>query len=565
LPVIESRQAQLTENAMNNSPQFKIISSNSSDRARDTLRPIVLIGFQRHSNLGIGYLASTLKRNGYRVEVFDFEVDRVQLLKAVGTLDPILIGFSLIFQSYIHWFGSLIRYLRDNGVNCHFIMGGHFPSLSYQRTLELIPELDSVARFEGEETLLELTDCLSTSKNWHEVSGLAFRDGSAIVASPMRHLIEDLDSLPYPVRIFQKNAILGRNATPMLASRGCARTCSFCSIHMFYRTAPGKVVRTRKPAEVVREMRLLLEEHNISIFLFQDDDFPLFGPAWRRWAREFVAELHRSRLPGRVAWKINCRADAVEPQLFREMREAGLYMVYMGLESGTEEGLKTLHKQITVEQNLRAVEILKQIGLIFEFGFMLLDPSSTFESVRKNVDFLRAIVGDGSAGASFGRMVPYDGTPIKDDLERAGRLRGDVCRPDYDFLDPRLTCFYEEILRIVNVTGWTHDCDALSPQLTFAWNEVAIIELLFPRVPGLGAYRAGIREITRDSNDILLRVIEDTSYVYSDGRPRLWSAQELRLRCEHFLSQLLNHRNSFILRNQDLLLETLRQQACAAC
>ena len=153
-----------------------------------------------------------------------------------------------------------------------------------------------------------------------------------------------------------------------------------------------------------------------------------------------------------MAWKINCRADAVEPQLFTEMREAGLYMVYMGLESGTEEGLKTLHKQISVEQNIRAVETLKEIGLIFEFGFMLLDPSSSFESVRANVDFLRAIVGDGSAGASFGRMVPYDGTPIKDDLERAGRLRGDVCKPDYDFLDPRLTLFYEEILKIIDVT-----------------------------------------------------------------------------------------------------------------
>ena len=57
----------------------------------------------------------------------------------------------------------------------------------------------------------------------------------------MRHLIDDLDSLPYPVRSSVDGDILGRNITPMLASRGCARTCSFCSIHMFYRTAPGKV------------------------------------------------------------------------------------------------------------------------------------------------------------------------------------------------------------------------------------------------------------------------------------------------------------------------------------
>jgi anaerobic magnesium-protoporphyrin IX monomethyl ester cyclase len=555
----------MKEDAMNGSLPFRILSSAPAAQARDTSRPVMLIGFQRHSNLGIGYLASNLLRAGYRVEVFDFEADRHQILEAARSLDPVLIGFSLIFQSYISWFGSLIRYLREHGVTCHFIMGGHFPSLSYERTLATIPELDSVARFEGEETLLELVDCLSGGQDWHTLTGLAYRDGESAVATPMRRLIDDLDTLPYPVRAFRRNAILGRHATPMLASRGCARTCSFCSIHMFYRTAPGKVVRTRKPAEVAREMRFLLEEHGIGIFMFQDDDFPLYGPVWRRWALEFVNELHKNRLPGRVAWKINCRADAVEPEVFIEMRNAGLYMVYMGLESGTEEGLKTLHKQITVEQNLRAVRILKEIGALFEFGFMLLDPSSTFDSVRANVNFLRAIVGDGSAGATFGRMVPYDGTPIKDDLERQGRLKGDVCRPDYDFLDPRLDDFYRELTRIIDVTGWTHSYRALSPQLNYAWDEVAIMELLFPTVPGLAAYKNALREITSGSNEALFRVIEDTSYVYSHGMQRSAGAEQLRSQCEGFVNRLVGNRNDFILRNQDLLLAALEQDGEAVC
>jgi anaerobic magnesium-protoporphyrin IX monomethyl ester cyclase len=191
---------------------------------------------------------------------------------------------------------------------------------------------------------------------------------------------------------------------PILASRGCARTCSFCSIHMFYRAVPGKVVRTRKPNQVVREMRFLHEEHGATIFLFQDDDFPLFGQVWRRWAHEFVDELHRNDLSERVAWKINCRADSVEPELFAEMRDAGLFLVYMGLESGSEEGLKVLNKRITVEQNIRAVKILKEIGLRFEFGFMLFDPSSTFESVREISSFF----GRSSETVCRCRLLPYD-------------------------------------------------------------------------------------------------------------------------------------------------------------
>lgn len=546
------------------SPELTILGSDVPTGPVDKSRPVMLIGFQRQSNLGIGYLASTLRREGYGVDVLDYESDREAILAAARRLNPVVIGFSLIFQSYVQHFGALMRFLRDNGVTCHFTMGGHFPSLSYERTLELLPELDSVVRFEGEITLLELVQRLSGGGRWEDIQGIAFRNGAGVSANEMRALVHDLDDLPYPERTFNRNAVLGRHATPMLASRGCARTCSFCSIHMFYRTAPGKVVRTRRPAEVVREMRRLFDEHDITIFLFQDDDFPLYGPAWKRWAREFLAELHRSGLPGRAVWKINCRADAVDPELFVEMRQAGLHMVYMGLESGTEEGLKTLHKQITVEQNLRAVEVLKSIGTRFEFGFMLLDPSSTFDSVRANLGFLRAIVGDGSAAAGFGRMVPYDGTPIKDDLARSGRLRGDVSRPDYDFLDPRLDAFYKEVIRMVNVTGWMHGYGALSTALNFAWEEISILEQLFPALAGFDEYRRTISRIVSESNLALIQIVEDLSYVVSDGMNNPWSINELRERSASHMRQLVQTRDAFILRHQDTLMQSLNVRAQVA-
>ena len=47
------------------------------------------------------------------------------------------------------------------------------------------------------------------------------------------------------------------------------------------------------------------------------------------------------------------------------------------------------------------------MGILFSYGFMLFDPSSSFQSVRENIGFLRRIVGDGSAAATFCRMLPY--------------------------------------------------------------------------------------------------------------------------------------------------------------
>src|SRR6478735_6009894 len=83
-------------------------------------RPVVLIGFQQHGNLGIGYLASTLRQNGYEVEVIDYQIDPDLILERVKFLDPILVGFSLIFQFYITQFSTVIDRLREGGVDCHF-------------------------------------------------------------------------------------------------------------------------------------------------------------------------------------------------------------------------------------------------------------------------------------------------------------------------------------------------------------------------------------------------------------------------------------------------------------
>ena len=410
-------------------------------------------------------------------------------------------------------------------------------------------------------TLLELADAVSTDRDWHGIHGIAYRDHDEVVATPARPLMEDLDQLPYPERNYQPGAVLGRTIMPILASRGCARTCSFCSIHTFYRAAPGKMVRTRKPAEVVREMRALHEERGIRIFLFQDDDFPLFGPVWRRWAGEFVDELHRHGLPGKVIWKMNCRADAVDRDLFVRMRAAGLYLVYMGLESGSEQGLETLHKQITVAQNIRAVNLLKSVDLMWDYGFMLLDPSSTFESVRENVKFLRTILVDGCLPVTFCRMLPYNGTPIKDELVRTGRLTGDVCNPDYEFLDSRLSQFYEGLTRMISLTGWIHGLEAVTLQLGCAWHEVATMERLFPALSGMRQYKEKLQRITKGSNNLLLRVVEELSYVYSDGRENRCDPTDIETRRKRVLQRLLAERDAFVLRHQEILLNALEMDS----
>jgi radical SAM superfamily enzyme YgiQ (UPF0313 family) len=110
----------------------------------------------------------------------------------------------------------------------------------------------------------------------------------------------------------------------------------------------------------------------------------------------------------------------------------------VGVESGSPEGLVTLNKRVTVEQNLAALTTLKEVGLAYDMGFMLLDPETSITELRDNLRFLRKVAELGGVPISFAKTMPLAGTAIEKRLQDAGRLTGTRTRPDYDLLDPRI-------------------------------------------------------------------------------------------------------------------------------
>jgi radical SAM superfamily enzyme YgiQ (UPF0313 family) len=470
----------------------------------------------------------------------------------VQQAQPLVVGFSLIFQFFLPQFRSVAVHLRRQGIQAHFTMGGHYASLCHEDALAEFPELDSIVRYEGELTLVDLLGRLRAGDEWRDTPGIAFLEDGRPVESETRALVQDLDSLPFPYRPFPPERIMGLPTLPVLASRGCARRCSFCSIHTFYRTAPGKVVRVRKPQFVIEEMLELNRTFGVRVFLFQDDDFPLWGKAGRRWADELTARMHEAGLAEQTIWKISCRAEYLESELFTELRDAGLFLAYMGIESGVESGLEILHKQLTVEQNRTAVQLLKDLGVLFSYGFMLFDPSSSFESVRENLEFLREIVGDGSAAATFCRMLPYGGTPIRDLLEAEGRLRGDISHPDYDFLDPRLNDYY---LRLHTAARAWLDSEGVSHELNWAREELEVAVRLSKGLAGVDAYRRALQALTAESNKALFQLVEESSVAYEqDGDVSSLDPQHGRELCGTTHDQLLELRNAFVESNTNALM-----------
>ncbi len=440
--------------------------------------PVILVAFGEDENLGVGYLMSVLKGAVIDTGMIDFRHNNEEILADIRRQNPIVVGFSLIFEVYIDLFAQLIRFLRRNSINCHFTAGGYYSSLHPEELLELIPELDSIVRFEGEHTFPELIDCLRTDRDWRSIRNLAFRDKGLIIKTPLRNLETDIDSFPFPVRRKPAEYAMGKKYTTILAGRGCIFDCAFCNTREFYRQAGGPLKRVRKPEPVVSEMCQMYIGQRCSVFLFQDDDFPVRTPGADSWVKSFCTELVRKGIAGKVIWKINCRPDEIDRDTFLFMKKHGLFLVFIGLEDGTDEGLVRLNKRMTVESGLNGVEILRNLGLGFDFGFMLFQPETTFSSLRENLRYLERICSDGYSPITFLKLLPYFDTRVEKNLREQGRLWGNPGSLDYNFMSESLDacwtavseCFAEWLWGregVVNLAKWVRNYLAVAD---FFWN-----------------------------------------------------------------------------------------------
>jgi anaerobic magnesium-protoporphyrin IX monomethyl ester cyclase len=395
---------------------------------------------------------------------------------------------------------------------CHFTSGGNYASLRYEELFNLVPSLDSAVRFEGENTLLELVNCICSGNDWRKVTGIAYKnvDGE-IIANPLRPIEKDLDNFPFPMRSPLKEYAFNRKFATILAGRGCLYNCAFCNLRQFYHTSSGPLKRVRRPEMVVKEMEFLYYEKGCSIFLFEDDDFPV-KKDHGGWIERFCKELKHKGLNDKVMWKINCRPDEVEKESFGMMKSNGLFLVFLGIEDGTDTGLKRLNKHFTVSKSMEGIHILKELGLGFDYGFMLFQPSSTYKSILDNLNFLRQLCGDGYTPVVFLKLMPYLETRVEKELREEGRIKGTPGFLDYDFLEESLNRYYEYITDAF--MEWIRDPTGLLNISKWARNYLSVFSHYFKPSPDFYILSAEVRKTVSESNLFLLDTMKELAPIF---------------------------------------------------
>lgn len=399
-------------------------------------------------HLGFGYIASFMREMGYSVEIIDAGIRGLspkRLAAEVLSRRPTLLGITIVYQAAAKEQLSVVPILRDAGFRSHITLGGYAATLAHRELLEWRSDIDSVVRGEGERTTPALLECLRGKDYFESVRGITYRKDGEIAVNEPRPLIEDLDSLPFPARDELTNAFTRGGCITMVTSRGCYARCTYCSIHSFYDCLPGPNWRGRSPENVLEELEGLVGRFSCRKVKFEDAN--LFGPG--KSGRDRVAAIAEGILRRNlgIRFRFECRAENVDEEIFALLKRAGLEEVFVGVESFIPRVLEEMHKGTTVEENVRALEILARLGLRAGVGFIAFDPDTTLEEFFANLEMVKKHVFPyrknlGFYIDPFGRLQVFAGTEIYSDLKDAGVIAGDIFSDDFRFRERATQIFY---------------------------------------------------------------------------------------------------------------------------
>ncbi len=392
--------------------------------------------------LGLLYLSSYLKQKDFAVEIFDgaFEAKH-QFTRLLQVRAPKLVG---IYANLMTKFNVLEMIRQAKAQNRIVIVGGPDPPYYAEEYLDF--GADVVVIGEGEETLQELIPILSQGKleQLGSVAGIVFKDGQ-VQRTPARALLSNLDALPMPDRAaidLQKYVDTwrthhGMGAVSLITSRGCPYSCTWCSHSVF-----GKTLRKRSAKLVVDEVEMIRAEYTPDMLWYADDVFNIN----HKWLFEYAAELKRRAI--QIPFECICRADRLNEDIVRALKEMGCFRVWLGSESGSQRLLDLMKRGVKAEQVQAMTRLAKRYGI--ETGMFLMwgfedenedDLAQTVEHVKKaNPDLVLTTVSYPIKGTEYHRRMEEQNLVVangawKNSNDRDFRLAGRHSKRYYDFVN----------------------------------------------------------------------------------------------------------------------------------
>lgn len=358
---------------------------------------------------GVMYLSAYIKERGHFCDVV-IEYAEKDWLAKVESLQPDIVAFSVLTGSY-KWAVERAKIVKAK-LNVPIVFGGVHVFLNPLPTINEEP-VDIVCTGEGEVALLNLCNAVDKGGIDYTINGFWFKDkNGVIIKTPAQRLVNDLDSLPFADRsIYWKYpSIAKRDTLPILGSRGCPYTCSYCfipSAKTLFKDN-GDFIRERSAENILAEIEACLKDSPVKQTVHFVEDH--FGNN-RKQSLEVLKGLSKFK-DGQLTWMGAIRIERFNQEDYvRELSKTNHGMLGIAVECGDEKYRKEILKRDVKNQEIiDAAMLANKYGIRFTTLNMLGLPGETFEQALMTLDLnikLKPVY------ASCFVYQPYPGTELQ--------------------------------------------------------------------------------------------------------------------------------------------------------
>ena len=370
------------------------------------------IGGNHYFPLGIGYIASWIKKNGYKdVGIFDPEaqgLNRKEIKSFIKNTRPDIVGITASTPNIENAF-NIANIIKELFPNVPVVVGGAHASALPEHTLKNFNSFDVAVFGEGENTFLEILKAYESNRGWTKIRGICFKDEGKIIRNDPRNPVEDIDQIPFPSRElvnlkwYRPQANLHRKGlcASMITSRGCPFSCTFCAVSGIL----GKRIRFNSPEYIIEEIEHLINKYGVNYIHFEDDVFTL-----NHTHLEKILDLILIRKI-KFRWWCLSRVDNVDEKLLKLMKRAGCDCISYGIESGNEDIQIKIGKNINKQKAMQTLGLTRKLGIESQCFFIIGFPGETKENAEETVRFSIKL---NPVYANFSKLVPFPGTEVYD-------------------------------------------------------------------------------------------------------------------------------------------------------
>jgi len=368
--------------------------------------------------LGLLYIAASLRKAGHDVHIYDAIVGaderrwdgafvdgvyrmgatQEEIQRVVSDIGPDVVGISNQFTSQVD--NALRTAIAVKKVNpgITVIAGGPHAAVMPSTFFEHPGAFDYAVMGEGEDTIVELLDCLQYKRDAHLVAGIAYMDDGKLIIREKRKFIDNLDALPLPAYdlldmeryfYFNKKGKDGRESyrypgsersISMITSRGCPFNCVFCSIHL----GMGRRFRAHSVTYVLDHIQQVKERYAIRHIHFEDDNFSF---DMNRFNGILDGMMKRDF---QVTWDTpnGVRADYLNETSLTKCRESGCTYLRIGVESANAEvSKKIVRKSLDLGKVVEIARLCRKTGIDIEAFYIIGFPGETVAQMKETISF----------------------------------------------------------------------------------------------------------------------------------------------------------------------------------